>query len=228
VHSGREERSGFSSLLCGDGQGAPFDEHPRVMDRFKQKRDTPAIVALAFDLADPPFKGSFLDLDEVAPPYRERSQPHKAILGATRTNVGDDLVIDRNGSPSGAHDREHAPGVAHRFQRFTRTKTSKEISGKERLDHRSPATPDDSLFAQPGQENLRTQRADVVRSHRLPTRFRMDSEPIPLLPKIHLEGRRASSPLQAETCARKKDSKTQANSLMEHDAPVENLFRRCV
>ena len=60
------------------------------------------------------------------------------------------------------------------------------------------------LFAQPGQENLRTQRADVVRRHRLPTRFRMDSEPIPLVPKIHLEGRRASSPLQAETCARNK------------------------
>jgi hypothetical protein len=74
-----------------------------------------------------------------------------------------------------------------------RTEASKEISRKERLDDRSPAT-NEPLFAQLRQENLWAERADIVGRKRLPARFGVDNEPIRLLPRIHLEGQRASPP----------------------------------
>jgi hypothetical protein len=100
VHSGREERSGFSSLLCGDGQGAPFDEHTRVVDGLKQKSNTPGIVAFPFYPPGPALKRALLDLDVIARCKRRRFEPHIPILRAPRANAGDNLLINRNGCPA--------------------------------------------------------------------------------------------------------------------------------
>ena len=61
------ENKRFFLFLCGDrGERALFDDHSRVVDGFKQESDSPAIVALALDLADPALKRALLDLDVIA------------------------------------------------------------------------------------------------------------------------------------------------------------------
>jgi hypothetical protein len=190
--------------LFSDREHALFDEHSRIVDGFKQKSDTPGIVALAFYLPGPALKRALLDLDVIARTQRGRFKPHKPILRAPRANAGDNLLINRNRCPASAYHREHSSRVAHGLQLFAGTEASEEISGKERFDHGPPATPDNPLFAKLRQKNFRAKRADIVCRKRLSTRFRMDNEPVALLPTIHLEGRRASSPLRAETCARRK------------------------
>ena len=215
--------------LFGDGEHALFNEHSRIVDGFKQKSDPPSIVALAFYLPGPALKRALLDLDVIARTQRGRFKPHKPILRAPRANAGDNLLINRNRCPAGAHHREHSSRVAHGLQLFARTEASEEISGEERFDHAPPAPPDEPLFPKLRQENFGAKRAEIVCRKRLSTRLRMDNEPVALLPTIHLEGRRASSPLRAETCAPpKRNSKTQANSSIARERPVEDLFRRCI
>lgn len=208
----RDEAGILPDLLCRDRrERTPFHEHSRVVDGFEQKSDSPAVIALALDLADPALKWALLDLDAIALAKRGSLKAHKSIRRAARANAGDNFVIHRNRDPAGAQHRKDASCVTNRFERFAWTEASKEISGKERLDDGPPAAPDDPLFAQLRQENLGPQRADVLGRDRLPARFGVDDEPVRLLPRIHLEEGAASD----RTCAISgKPSIAQANSTM--------------